>query len=79
MTVIKAHFDGRVIVPDEPLDLPKDCRIEVQLRRVEQADPEDRPLMRLLKRIQELPAPEGGPTDGAAQVDHYLYGAPKRP
>jgi hypothetical protein len=24
MTILRAHFDGRVLVPDEPVDLPKD-------------------------------------------------------
>jgi hypothetical protein len=33
MTVtIKAHFDGKVIVPDEPVDLPVDQPLEVELR-----------------------------------------------
>jgi hypothetical protein len=26
----KAHFDGRVFVPDEPVDLPKDQPVEVE-------------------------------------------------
>ena len=29
MTAIKAHFDGKTIVPDEPLDLPKDTPLYV--------------------------------------------------
>jgi hypothetical protein len=28
---IRAHFDGRVIVPDEPLDLPVDQALRVDL------------------------------------------------
>jgi hypothetical protein len=28
----KAHFDGKVIVPDEPVDLPVDQPLEVELR-----------------------------------------------
>lgn len=28
---IWAHFDGKVIVPDEPLDLPVDLPLQVQL------------------------------------------------
>jgi predicted DNA-binding antitoxin AbrB/MazE fold protein len=30
---IKAHFDGKVFVPDEPVDLPKGERIELDVRR----------------------------------------------
>lgn len=32
MTVINAHFDGKTIVPDEPLDLPNGMFLEVELR-----------------------------------------------
>ena len=28
---IRAHFDGRVIVPDEPVDIPVDVPMEVQV------------------------------------------------
>ena len=30
--VIKAHYDGKVIVPDEPVDLPVGEPIEAELR-----------------------------------------------
>lgn len=30
-TSVKAHFDGRVFVPDEPVELPVDERVEVQV------------------------------------------------
>ncbi|MHB1767530.1 MAG: hypothetical protein ACYCUV_06720 [Phycisphaerae bacterium] len=29
MTAIKAHFDGKTIVPDEPVDLPTDTPLYV--------------------------------------------------
>jgi hypothetical protein len=32
---IKARFDGKVLVPDEPLDLTKDERVEVDVRRLQ--------------------------------------------
>ncbi len=28
---IKAHFDGKVLVPDEPVDLEKDQRVELTI------------------------------------------------
>ena len=31
MTAIKAHFDGKTIVPDEPVDLPTDTPIGANL------------------------------------------------
>jgi len=35
MTMIRAHFDGKTIVPDEPVNLPKDAPlfISVESRR----------------------------------------------
>jgi hypothetical protein len=32
--VIRAHFDGKVLVPEEPLDLPVDEPLELELRSV---------------------------------------------
>jgi hypothetical protein len=32
--VIRAHFDGKVLVPDEPLDLPVDEPLELELRAI---------------------------------------------
>jgi hypothetical protein len=79
MTKLKAHFDGKVLVPDEPVDLPIDCVLEVQVRTLPDSSPEDRPLMNLVKLLEALPDNPNAPTDGAAQHDHYLYGLPKRP
>jgi len=33
--VIKAHFDGKVIVPDEPVDLPVDTPVSASITIVE--------------------------------------------
>ena len=35
---IKARFDGKVLVPEEPLDLPKDQRVEVDVRPLQPHD-----------------------------------------
>jgi hypothetical protein len=75
MTAIKAHFDGKVLVPDEPVDLPVNQPLEVYARPLETSRP---PLMELADALSLFPPPENSPTDGAAQHDHYLYGTPKR-
>ena len=31
---LRAHFDGKVIVPDEPLDLPVDSAVEIVVKCV---------------------------------------------
>ncbi len=52
---IKAHFDGKVIVPDEPVNLPKDQQLEISILPVAN---DDRPYMtgaELARYIQEHP------------------------
>ncbi len=78
MTVLKAHFDGKVLVPDEPVDLPMNCALEVRVMPVTQNEEEGNSLRRLLEAAKSFPVPQG-PVDGAEQHDHYLYGLPKRP
>jgi hypothetical protein len=82
MTTLKAHFDGKVLVPDEPVNLPVNRALKVQVEPVEpSAAPasEEKPLLKLLKAIEAMPSNPDWPPDGAAQHDHYLYGLPKRP
>ena len=31
MTILRAHFDGRVLVPDEPVDLPVGRALKLQI------------------------------------------------
>lgn len=69
---IAAHFDGKAIIPDEPLQLPVGQRLQV---RVELAQDECGRFADLLRVTTQL---EGAPTDLAAQHDHYLYGSAKR-
>ena len=75
---LRAHFDGKVLVPDEPVNLPVNCALEVQVRPVAAPAAAAKPLVRLLALARQF-ALTGGPADGAAQHDHYLYGLPKRP
>ena len=45
MVSLKAHFDGKVIVPDEPVDLVPNQKLRITIEAVEQptpAKPEDR-------------------------------------
>lgn len=82
MTTLTAHFDGKVLIPDEPVNLPVDCALEVHVQPAKKSaalSVEDRPLMKLLRSLEELPDNPDWPADGAAQHDHYLYGVPKRP
>ena len=38
MRAIRAHFDGRVIIPDEPLELPPDSEVTVLIEQETEED-----------------------------------------
>lgn len=67
-----AHFDGRAIIPDEPLSLPIGEKLRV---RIEATDSPTGSFANLSDFSADLP---DSPGDLAAQHDHYLYGTPKR-
>jgi hypothetical protein len=71
-TVFSGHFDGRVIVPDEPVSLPVGQRLSV---RVESSDRQAGQFSDLANFATDLP---GSPGDLATQHDHYLYGTPRQ-
>jgi hypothetical protein len=75
MVTIRAHFDGRVLVPDEPLNLPANQPLRVVVYA--ESDSEF-PLAGLAHLAQTYSPVDHWPSDGAKQVDHYLYGTPKR-
>jgi hypothetical protein len=35
MTLLRAHFDGKVLVPHEPVDLPQGTELQLQVTEVE--------------------------------------------
>ena len=77
MIAINAHFDGRVIVPDEPVDLPRNQRLLVRIEPVAVADrpPDGLALDWIAKNAVDSPTL---PADLAHQHDHYLYGTAKK-
>ena len=77
MIAINAHFDGKVIVPDEPLDLPRDQALIVRIEPAPgngQRDA-DSVLTWLAEHASDGP---NLPSDLSHQHDHYLYGVPKK-
>ena len=73
---VNAHFDGRVIIPDEPLDLQPNQALIVQIEAVGARETGDESALGWLAanavENDDLPA------DMADQHDHYLYGCPKK-
>ena len=78
-TTLIAHFDGKVIVPDEPVELPTDCPLEIRIEAATAHTQRAGSLSRLAERARQIPANPDAPADAAAQHDHYLHGQPKRP
>jgi len=69
MIAFNAHFDGKVIVPEHAVDLPRDRRFVVHV------ETESAPALQWLAEN----AVEGDlPSDLSLQHDHYLYRTPKR-
>jgi len=40
MTTLTGHFDGKVIVPNEPVDLPQGENLIIHIERSSKSDPE---------------------------------------
>jgi hypothetical protein len=69
---VNAHFDGKVIIPDEPLDLPRNQPLIVRIEPVaEKHEVEGSVLSWLAANAVESDAL---PADLADRHDHYLYG-----
>jgi hypothetical protein len=73
---IKAHFDGKVFVPDEPVDVPAGESVTLEVHQVPPA--QRGTLADIAEWAETLPIDPNSPGDAAAQHDHYLYGTPKR-
>jgi hypothetical protein len=74
-----ARFDGKHLLPDEPVNLPIDKPLHITVEEAPAAL--ETPPLNLGKWLDEIEAQVGlaeGPQDLSAELDHYLYGAPKR-
>lgn len=70
---VSAHFDGKVIVPDEPFDLPPNRELILQTQAVGGKDVpvEESSLAWIAANAVDR---EALPTDLAGRHDRYLYG-----
>lgn len=85
-TIIRVDAGGVVLLPAElcqaaGVEPGTDLVAEVQAGRIVLERPRPPIWERIAARAAEIPPEELDklPTDGAAQLDHYLYGHPKRP
>jgi hypothetical protein len=79
MIDFNAHFDGKVIVPEQAVDLPRDQSFVVHVEAFAGTSPavENSP-QPALQWLAENAVDDQLPIDLSAQHDHYLYGTPKR-
>jgi len=77
MIAINAHYDGRVIVPDEPVDLPRNQAliVRIEAKSTDEAPARESALAWLAANASDS---VDVPSDMSHQHDHYLYGVPKR-
>jgi hypothetical protein len=79
MIEFHAHFDGKSIVPEEAIDLPRDRSFVVHVESFSSADmPVKESPQSALQWLAENAVEDEMPVDLAAQHDHYLYGTPRR-
>jgi len=81
MSTIRVHFDGKVFVPDEPVNVPEGTLAQVIVIPPIEASKSPtgrKPLAELAAILDAMPDTSKLPTDYAAELDHYLYGTPKR-
>lgn len=77
MITIRCHFDGKTLVPDEPVELPEGEELVAHVeRRATRASTSESSIDWLFAHSINDPAV---PEDLAYQHDHYLYGTPKKP
>jgi hypothetical protein len=74
---LQATFDGRVFVPDRPVELSVGQKVNVVVTDApfNGQSASNTTLGQFLDQFADDPA---SPTDAASQHDHYLYGTPKR-
>jgi hypothetical protein len=56
---IRAHFDGKVIVPDEPVDLPVNKPLEVELKPIAGTEEETNRNLAVNERLKRLASASG--------------------
>lgn len=78
MIDFNAHFDGKVIVPEQAVDLPRDRSFVVHVETPGAPDPAAQSFPQsALQWLAENAVDDELPSGLSAQHDHYLYGTPK--
>ncbi len=78
MVAIRGHFDGKVFVPDEPVDLPRNQSVVLHVEPTgEIRQQATEPAGDFFQVLTSLTGTVEAPADWSAEHDHYLYGTPR--
>lgn len=72
------HVKNGAIVLDEPVALPDGAAVKVELAAVSPRTDEDSGASFTERFAEVLGKAQSLPEDAAENIDHYLYGTPKR-
>jgi hypothetical protein len=78
LVAIRGHFDGKVFVPDEPVNVPADRPLILHVEVAVAQEGEATQTPDLFATLDRHAGSVEAPDDWSAQHDHYLYGTPKR-
>jgi hypothetical protein len=79
MIRFRAHFDGEHLCPVDSVSFPKNVLLDVTVEELRPDQATSYPkLADFFDRIEAQAGLIEGPTDWAAEHDHYLYGATKK-
>ena len=77
--VYRGHVVNGLVKLDESVQLPEGAEVKVELVPVTGESPLEQEVPTLYERLRSLVgAAKGLPPDMSVNVDHYLYGSPKR-
>lgn len=71
--ILHVHFDGKVLRPDEPVDLKTNVRYRITIE-----DEDSSSKQSIWEVLSEYSGKIDGPEDWSEEHDHYLYGIQKR-
>jgi len=75
----RGHVENGIVVFDEAVALPEGACVQVDLLRDAGAGVTEETGLTLYERLKPvIGTAQGLPPDAALNVDHYLYGQPKR-
>ncbi len=77
---VKARFSNGALVPLEPLDIEEGKEVVVSIEDAASTDAEGPSLLEMIDELHESVPQDvwsNGPSDGARNYKHYLYGWPK--